>query len=132
MLIQIIMIQHNTNLKVMDNSGAKTVKCIKILGGFKRKFAKLGDIIIVTVKELRNKSKITSKVLKGEIYKAIILKTKVKYYKKDGSTFFFNENSVSLINKQNKPVATRILGMIPKILKQTKLIKFTSISFGFI
>ena len=72
------MIQQQTILKVADNSGAKTVKCIKVLGGFKRKFAYLGDIIIVSVHQLRNRSKTTSKVQKGEIYKALIIRTKTK------------------------------------------------------
>lgn len=126
------MIQHNTILKVIDNSGAKKVKCIKIFGGFKRKFAKLGNIIVVSIKELRNKSKITSKVSKGEVYKAIILKTKKKFFQKDGSNFCFNENSVSLINKQNKFVSTRILGPISKKFKVIKILKLVSISFGFI
>jgi large subunit ribosomal protein L14 len=83
------MIQQQTILKVADNSGAKTVKCIKVLGGFKRKFANLGNIIIVSVHQLRNKSKMTSKVQKGEIYKALIIRTKAKTKQKDGSTIFF-------------------------------------------
>jgi large subunit ribosomal protein L14 len=73
------MIQQQSILKVSDNSGAKTVKCLKVLGGFKKKYAKLGDIIIVSVQQLRNKSKKTSKVKKREIYKALILRTKNRY-----------------------------------------------------
>ena len=125
------MIQQQTILKVVDNSGAKTVKCIKVLGGFKRKFAKLGDIIVISIKELRNKSRINSKVFKGEIYKAIILRTKSKTVKKDGSINFFNENVVSLINKQGKLISTRILGPIPKKLRAVKFFKLLSISSGF-
>jgi large subunit ribosomal protein L14 len=68
------MIQQETILKVIDNSGAKTVKCIKVLGGFKKKYAKLGDIIVVSIQQLRSKAKKTSKVKKGEVYKALILK----------------------------------------------------------
>lgn len=83
------MIQQQTILKVADNSGAKYVKCIKVLGGFKRKTAFLGDLIIVSVQQLRNKSKTTSKVLKGDVYKALILRTKQKVKKKDGTFFFF-------------------------------------------
>lgn len=126
------MIQQQTILKVADNSGAKTVKCIKVLGGFKRKFAYLGDIIIVSIQELRNKSKITSKVQKGDILKALIIRTKTKTKRKDGSTFFFKNNCVSLINKQGNPVATRIVGPIPKRLKKKKFMKFISISAGFV
>jgi len=125
------MIQQQTILQVSDNSGAKTVKCIKVLGGFKRKFAYLGDIIIVSIQELRNKSRITSKVFKGEVYKAIIIRTKYNYSKKDGSNFFFNENSVILINRSGKPIATRILGPVPKKLKFNKFMKLVSISSGF-
>ena len=73
------MIQQQSILKVSDNSGAKTVKCLKVLGGFKKKYAKLGDIIIVSVQQLRNKSKKTSKVKKREIYKALILRTKSRF-----------------------------------------------------
>lgn len=83
------MIQVQTILKVSDNSGAKYVKCIKVLGGFKRKVAFIGDLIIVSVKELRNKSKKTSKVLKGDVYKAIIIRTRQKQKNNDGSFFFF-------------------------------------------
>lgn len=126
------MIQPQTILKVTDNSGAKTVRCIKILGGFKKRYAKLGDIIIVSVQQLRNKLKKTSKVKKGEVYKALILRTKTKHIKKDGSQIFFNENSVTLLNKQENPIGTRIIGPIPKIFKKKKFQKFIGISSGLI
>jgi large subunit ribosomal protein L14 len=126
------MIQQQTLLKVADNSGAKTAKCIKVLGGFKRKFAYLGNIIIVSIHQLRNKSKTTSKVQRGEIYKALIIRTKTKAKRKDGSSVFFKNNCVSLINKQGNPIATRIVGPIPKNLKKKNFMKFTSISAGFI
>lgn len=122
------MIQQQTLLKVADNSGAKYVKCIKVLGGFKRKTAFLGDLIVVSVQKLRNKSKKTSKVFKGDVYKAIILKTRQKVKKKDGSFFFFFENSVSLLNKQNKILASRLIGPLPKKLKKNKILKLASIS----
>jgi large subunit ribosomal protein L14 len=126
------MIQQQTILKVTDNSGAKTVKCIKVLKGFNRRFAVLGDIIITAVQKLRNKSRFTSKVQKGEIYKAIIVRTKKKTVKKDGTVFFFQSNGVSLINKQGKPIASRILGPIPKSLRKKKTIKLAALSSGFI
>jgi large subunit ribosomal protein L14 len=125
------MIQHHTILKVSDNSGAKTVKCIKVLGGFKRKFALLGDIIVVSIQQLRNKSKKNSKVKKKEIYRALIIRTKTKIKKKDGSIINFKENAVVLLNKQTKPVGTRIIGPIPKLLKK-KFYKFLSISTALI
>nr|YP_009495395.1 ribosomal protein L14 [Cylindrotheca closterium]AWQ64042.1 ribosomal protein L14 [Cylindrotheca closterium] len=115
------MIQQQTILKVADNSGAKTVKCIKVLGGFKKRYAKLGDIVVVSVQQLRNKSKKTSKVSKGEVFRALVVRTKKKYRKKDGSSFFLQENAVALINKQGNPIGTRILGPIPKILKKQNL-----------
>lgn len=126
------MIQQQTILKVADNSGAKTVKCIKVLGGFKKRYAKLGDIIVVSVQQLRNKSKKTSKVSKGEVFRALVVRTKKKYKKKDGSSFFLQENAIALINKQGNPVGTRILGPLPKILKKTKFMKFVSLSIGLI
>jgi len=126
------MIQQQTILKVADNSGAKTVKCIKVLGGFKKRYAKLGDIVVVSVQQLRNKSKKTSKVSKGEIFRALVVRTKKKYKKKDGSSFFLQENAIALINKQGNPIGTRILGPIPKILKKTKFMKFVSLSIGLI
>jgi len=124
------MIQQQTILNVSDNSGAKRVKCIKVLGGFKRRVSFVGDFIIVSVIELRNKSKKFSKVKKGEIYKALITKTKTKIKNKDGSTYFFKKNSVSLINKQGKPLASRIIGPLPKKLKKGKYSKFSNISSG--
>lgn len=126
------MIQQQTLLKVSDNSGAKTAKCIKVLGGFKRKFAYLGDVIVVSIHQLRNKSKATSKVQKGEIYRALIIRIKKRKRRKDGSISFFNNNCVSLINKQGNPIATRIIGPIPRSLRKKKFMKFTSISAGFI
>jgi len=126
------MIQQQTILKVTDNSGAKTVKCIKVLNGFKRQFAVLGDLIIVSVQKLRNKARLTSKVRKGEVHKAIIIRTKNKTIKKDGNLIFFQSNAVSLINKQGKPIASRIIGPMPKTLKKKKKIKFGTLSSGFI
>ena len=124
------MIQQRTVLKVSDNSGAKTVRCLKVLGGFKKKYAKLGDIIVISIQQLRNKSKKTSKVKKKEIYKALIIRTKTKYRKKTGYEKFFKENTVVLLNKQGNPVGTRIIGPIPRSLKKKNLQKFISISAG--
>lgn len=126
------MIQSQTILKVADNSGAKTVKCVKILGGFQKRYAKLGDVIVVSVQQLRNKSKKTSKVLKGGVFWALVIRTKTQYKRKDGSFFLLSENSVALINKQGNPIGTRILGPIPKTLKKKKFMKFISLSVGLI
>jgi len=126
------MIQQQSILKVSDNSGAKTAKCIKVLGGFNKKVSKLGDIVVVSIQKLRNKSKITSKVKKGEVYKALIIRTKNRVKLKDGATVKFQENSVVLITKSGKPVSTRIIGPIPKLLKVEKFIKFANLATGFI
>lgn len=126
------MIQQQTILKVTDNSGAKTVKCVKVLNGFKRRFAILGDAIIVSIQKLRNKARLTSKVRKGEVHKAIIIRTKKRTVKKDGSLIFFRSNAVSLINQQGKPIASRIIGPLPKVLKRRKKIKLVALSSGFI
>ena len=126
------MIQQNTILKVSDNSGAKTVRCIKVLGGFKKKIAKLGNKIVISIQQLRNKSKTTSKVKKGEVYQAIILKTKKNFIKKNGFSTTFSENSVVLINKQGNSIGTRILGPISRTLKKKKFQKITSIATGLV
>lgn len=122
------MIQQQTILKVSDNSGAKTVRCIKVLGGFKKKYATLGDIIVVSVQKIRNKLKKTSKVKKKEVYKALIIRTKTHLKKKNGFSITFKENSVVLINNQGNPVGSRIIGPLSKTLKQKKFQKFISIS----
>lgn len=129
------MIQPETILQVADNSGAKTVKCIKILGGYKKKYAKLGDIIVISVQELRNKARITSKVKKGEIYKALVIRTKKKIRKKDGTVIFSNKktrnsNAAILINKKGNPIATRVTEPIPYTLKKKQFLKFINLSRG--
>ena len=121
----------NTILKVSDNSVAKYARCIKVLGGFKRSHANIGNVIVVSVTKLRNKSKITSKVKKGEVYKALIIRTKKRIFNK-GFIIYFNFNDVCLLNKQGKPIATRIFGPLPKELKKKKWTKITSLSSGFI
>lgn len=125
------MIQQRTILRVIDNSGAKNVKCIKVLGGFKRKTAQLGDVIVVSVQQLRTKNKQYSKLLKGSVVRAIIVKTNTKQKKKDGSTFkTYNGNFVILINKQGNLIGTRILSALPKKLKKKKFLKFLSLCPG--
>lgn len=126
------MIQQETILKVADNSGAKIVKCIKVLGGFQKRYAYLGDVIVVSVQQLRNKSKSTSKVIKGGVFRALVIRTRTRYRKKNGSLFSLEENAVALINKQGNPIGTRILGPIPKTLKKKKFMKFVSLSVGLI
>jgi large subunit ribosomal protein L14 len=124
------MIQQKSILKVVDNSGAKTVRCIKVLGGFKKRYAQLGDIIVVSVQQLRNKSKKTSKVLKGHVFRALVIRTKTNKQKKDGFLTILQENSVVLINKQGNPIGTRIVGPISVALRKKKYTKFISLAGG--
>lgn len=126
------MIQSQTILKIADNSGAKTVKCIKVLNGFKKKTARLGDFITVSIKKLRNKSKKTSKVKKGEIYKALIIRAKTTNNKDTGLNLRFKNNGIVLVNKQKNPIGTRIIGPISKSLQKTILQKFTNMGSGLI
>lgn len=126
------MIQQQSILKIADNSGAKNVKCLKVLGGFKKRHATIGSLVVVSVKQLRNKFKRTSKVLKGDVFRALIVRTKKRYKKKDGSTFSLQDNAATLINRQGNPLGSRIVGPIPKLLKKKKLMKFATISAGFI
>jgi large subunit ribosomal protein L14 len=126
------MIQHQSILKVSDNSGAKEVKCIKVLGGFKKKYAGVGNTIIVSVQKLRNKLKKNSKVKKKDIYKALIIRTKTKLKKRNGFETLLNENSVVLMNKQENPIGTRIIGPLPNQLKKKQFQKFITISAGLI
>jgi large subunit ribosomal protein L14 len=122
------MIQQQTILQVADNSGAKTVRCIKVPGGFKRTVAKLGDTIIVSVQSLRNKSKLTSRVKKKEIYKGLVIRTTSYYNKATGISFKFNQNAIILINKQGNPIGTRVIGPVPKTLSRHALQKIGSMS----
>lgn len=125
------MIQQQTVLTVADNSGAKTVRCIN-LGGFKKKIGKLGDIIIVSIQKLRNKSKQKSKVKKKEVCKALIVRTKTTFNKITGLTLAFNDNAVVLINKHESPIGTRIIGPISNTLTKKTLQKFISIASGLV
>lgn len=124
------MIQQRTILKVADNSGAKTVRCIKVLGGFKRKTATLGDLIVVSIQTLRNKAKDIAKVKKKEVYRSIVVRIRNNFTKKNGLEYKLHENAVVLVNKQGNPIGSRVLGPLPKTLKKKKYQKFISISSG--
>jgi len=126
------MIQTQSILTIVDNSGAKNAKCIKVLTGFKRRYAFMGDTVVVVIKSIKSKKKSTSKVKKGEVLRLVIIRTKFKKSKKDGSSFQFNINAGVLVNKQNKPVATRVIGPVTKELKTNKLMKIASLSAGFL
>jgi len=126
------MIQVGTYLNVIDNSGAKKVACIKVYNGYRRRYAVVGDVVLVSVKNLRKKRRFSSKTKKGEVHKALIVRTKsqIKTFVNDSCIFF--ENSVVLLNKKNKLVGTRIFGSIPKTLRYTKFLKLVSLSSGLV
>lgn len=118
------MIQMTTRLDVADNSGAKTVYCIKVLGGSRRKYATIGDVIVVSVKDAIP----NSKVKKGDIVKAVIVRTKKAIARHDGSYIRFDTNSAVLINAQLEPIGTRIFGPVARELRAKKFTKIISLA----
>jgi large subunit ribosomal protein L14 len=125
------MIQIQTLLKVADNSGGKVVRCLKILKkGQKPRYGKIGDVIVVSVQQIRSKNKQTTKVKKGDVLFAVIVKTKSNLKRNSGLSLSFTQNFVVLLNKQFKPIATRILGLIPRELRNNKFAKIISLSSG--
>ncbi len=118
------MIQATTVLDVADNSGAKKVQCIKVLGGSRRRYASLGDIIVVSVKEAIP----NSKVKKGDVQKAVVVRTKREVARPDGSYIKFDVNSAVLINKDEEPIGTRIFGPVARELRARKFMKIVSLA----
>ncbi|RPI75012.1 MAG: 50S ribosomal protein L14 [Desulfobacteraceae bacterium] len=118
------MIQTETRLKVADNSGAKSVLCIRVLGGSKRRYASIGDVIIVSIKEAIP----NSKVKKGDVMRAVIVRTKKEIGRSDGSYIKFDDNSAVLINTQNEPVGTRIFGPVARELRAKNFMKIISLA----
>lgn len=126
------MIQVGTILNVIDNSGARKVRCIKVLFGYKRRYALLGDLIMVSVYSIRKKRKASAKTKKGEIHKALIVRTKSGLSCLSGEKLKFMENSVVLVGKQNRFIGTRILGSLPIYFRYTKFLRVLSIANGII
>jgi large subunit ribosomal protein L14 len=122
------MIQSGTYLNVIDNSGAKDVCCIKVSTGYRRRYSFVGDVIVVSVKSLRSKRKATSKVKKGDVVKALVVRTKSNKKDFSGKTLSFLENSVVLLNNQYKPIGSRVFGSVPMALSFSKYLKVSSIS----
>ena len=118
------MIQMQSKLKVADNSGAKKVQCIKVLGGSKRKAVGIGDIIVVSIKEAMPRAK----VKKGDIAKAVIVRTVHKLSRPDGSYIRFDENAAVLINANKEPIGTRIFGPVARELRGKSFIKIISLA----
>jgi large subunit ribosomal protein L14 len=118
------MIQVHTRLDAADNSGAKELYCIKVLGGSKRRYATVGDIIVVSVKEAIP----NSKVKKGEVMKAVVVRTKKQVRRTDGSYIRFDTNSAVLINNQREPIGTRIFGPVARELRARRFMKIISLA----
>ncbi len=120
----VIMIQMQTVLNVADNSGAKKVACIKVLGGSKRRYASLGDVIVIAVKEAIP----NSKVKKGDVMKAVVVRTVKEVRRADGSYLKFDDNSAVLISNQMEPVGTRIFGPVARELRAKQFMKIISLA----
>jgi len=118
------MIQMQTNLEVADNSGARRVQCIKVLGGSKRMTAGVGDVIVVSIKEAIARGR----VKKGEIHRAVIVRTKKDISRSDGSTIRFDSNAAVLINPQGEPIGTRIFGPVTRELRARRYMKIISLA----
>ena len=118
------MIQMQSLLKIADNSGARSVMCIKVLGGSKRRYANIGDVIKVAVREAIP----TGKVKKGQVVDALIVRTKKGVRRRDGSLIKFDENAAVLINKQQEPIGTRIFGPVTRELRAKKFMKIISLA----
>ena len=118
------MIQMQTFLRVADNSGARKVCCIKVLGGSKRRYARVGDVIVVSVKEAIP----NSKVKKGDVLKAVVVRTRKEISRDDGSYLKFDENSAVLINDQLEPLGTRIFGPVARELRAKQFMKIVSLA----
>jgi large subunit ribosomal protein L14 len=118
------MIQMESNLDVADNSGARRVMCIKVLGGSKRRYATVGDIIVVSIKEAVPKGK----VKKGDVKKAVVVRVSKDIQRKDGSVIRFDRNAAVLINNQGEPIGTRIFGPVPRELRAKNHMKIISLA----
>ena len=118
------MIQVESNLEVADNSGARRVQCIKVLGGSKRKTASVGDVIVVSIKEAIPRGK----VKKGDVHQAVIVRTAKEIRRTDGSSIRFDRNAAVLIDKQGEPIGTRIFGPVTRELRAKQFMKIISLA----
>ena len=118
------MIQMQSHLFVADNSGARKIQCIKVLGGSKRRFASIGDIVVVSIKDAIPRGK----VKKAEVFKAVIVRTKKDFSRPDGTSIRFDKNAAVLLDKQEEPIATRIFGPVTRELRTKKFMKIISLA----
>ena len=118
------MIQQESRLKVADNSGAKRLQCIKVLGGSKRTYASVGDVVVVSIKEAMPKGRVKKK----EVMRAVIVRTAKEIKRPDGSTLRFDENAAVLINQAGEPIGTRIFGPVARELRAKQFMKIVSLA----
>ena len=118
------MIQVQTELEVADNTGAKRIECIKVLGGSKRRYASIGDVIVVSIKDAMPKGK----VKKGDVHKAVVVRTRQQISRDDGSSIKFDNNAAVLIAANNEPIGTRIFGPVTRELRLKKHMKIISLA----
>ena len=118
------MIQQQSNLEVADNSGARRVMCIKVLGGSMRKTATVGDVIVVSIKDAIPRGK----VKKGDVHRAVIVRTRREVRRPDGSSIRFDKNAAVLVNKDNEPIGTRIFGPVTRELRAKQFMKIVSLA----
>jgi len=117
-------IQMQSKLVVADNSGAKKIQCIKVLGGSRKRYARIGEVIVASVKE----ANVVGAAKKGEVVKAVIVRTKKEIRRTDGSYIRFDDNAAVIINNQNEPIGTRIFGPVAKELREKKFMKIISLA----
>lgn len=118
------MIQMQSKLFVADNSGAKKIQCIKVLGGSRKRYARIGEVIVASVKE----ANVGGAAKKGEVVKAVIVRTKKEVGRPDGSYIRFDDNAAVIINNQNEPIGTRIFGPVARELREKKFMKIISLA----
>ena len=118
------MIQTETTLNVADNSGARKVQCIRVLGGTRRRYARVGDVIVVSVKDAIP----NSPVKKGSVVKAVVVRTKKEYSRKDGTLIRFSDNAAVVINEAREPIGTRIFGPVARELREKKFMRIVSLA----
>lgn len=118
------MIQTETTLNVADNSGARKVQCIRVLGGTGRRYARVGDVIVVSVKDAIP----NSPVKKGSVVKAVVVRTKKEYSRKDGTLIRFSDNAAVVINEAREPIGTRIFGPVARELREKKFMRIVSLA----
>ena len=118
------MIQVQTEMEVADNTGAKRIECIKVLGGSKRRYASVGDVVVVSIKDAMPKGK----VKKGDVYKAVVVRTSKDFKRSDGTAIRFDKNAAVLLDKQEEPIATRIFGPVTRELRSKKFMKIISLA----